>query len=291
MAPKIPQKKFRNARRAYAKDAARDKPLVLIDTTVFGGARNGALLTARKFYAREMGQKAQSVTLDGIESAYFVEGIANNALCVNQKKWLETNVPDKEALRHFAEMLSRIPHASVSAPAGGPTGEALGQLKQLRDDGVITEQDFQAKKQEYLKHVQVWPGEASPEGEPPASEDGHVAADWGSLVWLAGRGIGNAEGLTLGRVIIRTGKANPHHAHRNCEEALYLLRGRLEHVIGDKRLVQEAGETVTIPAGVFHHAVNIGYEDADMIVAYDAGERDFVKPSDVDPAPPPGRHE
>ncbi|KPK80537.1 MAG: hypothetical protein AMJ81_11905 [Phycisphaerae bacterium SM23_33] len=101
--------------------------------------------------------------------------------------------------------------------------------------------------------------------------------DWGSLEWLASRQIGNAENLTLGRVVIKPGKANPHHGHRNCQELLYLLRGRLEHTIGDRTVVQAAGETVAIPAGVFHHALNIGEEDADMIVAYDAGERDFVR--------------
>jgi quercetin dioxygenase-like cupin family protein len=117
--------------------------------------------------------------------------------------------------------------------------------------------------------------------ESPKPERRRIAADWGSLEWLASRQIGNAENLTLGRVVIKPGKANPHHGHRNCEEALYLLRGRLEHVIGETHLVQEAGETVTIPAGVFHHAVNLGHEDADMIVAYDAGDRDFVKESDA----------
>lgn len=103
-----------------------------------------------------------------------------------------------------------------------------------------------------------------------------IEAEWGSLTWLANQQIGNTDGLTLGRVVIERGKSNPRHAHLRCEEALYLLRGRLEHSLGDRKVVLEAGDTLTIPAGVFHNAVNIGEEDADMIVAYSAGTRDFV---------------
>jgi quercetin dioxygenase-like cupin family protein len=100
--------------------------------------------------------------------------------------------------------------------------------------------------------------------------------DWGTLNWLAGAAIGNAEGLTLGRVVIRKGHRNPGHAHFNCEEALYLMKGRLEHDAGGEKVIMEAGDTIVIPAGVFHYAVSIGDQDADMIVAYSSGERDFV---------------
>ena len=99
---------------------------------------------------------------------------------------------------------------------------------------------------------------------------------WGSLRWLAGKEIGNAEGLTVGRVIIKAGHCNPRHAHNNCEEVLYLLAGRLEHSIGDETVTLEAGESITLPAGVFHDARSIGGADADMLVVYNAGRRDFT---------------
>ncbi|HOE65982.1 MAG TPA: cupin domain-containing protein [Candidatus Hydrogenedentes bacterium] len=98
---------------------------------------------------------------------------------------------------------------------------------------------------------------------------------WGSLEWLASKQIGNAKGLTLGRVIIKPGQCNPRHRHNACEEILYLLAGTLEHSVGEKTIVLRAGDTLTAPAGVFHNAVNIGDVDADMIVAYDSGARDF----------------
>ena len=76
---------------------------------------------------------------------------------------------------------------------------------------------------------------------------------WGSLNWLASAQIGNAEGVTVGRVIIRTGQSNPQHSHTTCEEVLYLLRGRLRHTMGDESAILEAGDTLTVAAGVAHN--------------------------------------
>jgi quercetin dioxygenase-like cupin family protein len=98
---------------------------------------------------------------------------------------------------------------------------------------------------------------------------------WGSLTWLASGPLLGCGGLTLGRVIIKTGQSNPRHRHNRGEEVLYLMAGRLRHSVGDQSVVIEAGDTLHIPAGVFHHAENIGEVDADMIVAYATAERDF----------------
>ncbi len=100
--------------------------------------------------------------------------------------------------------------------------------------------------------------------------------DWGSLTWLAGASVSKDDPLTLGRVVIRRGCSNPRHAHSNCREALYLLAGRLRHTVGDESVILEPGDTLIVPPGVFHNAESIGEEDADMIVAYDSGQRDFI---------------
>ncbi len=107
------------------------------------------------------------------------------------------------------------------------------------------------------------------------ADSARIEESWGSLCWLAGRRVGNAQGLTLGRVVIKAGMSNPPHRHPNCEEALYLLRGRLRHFVGAEEVVLEAGDTLVVGAGMSHHAVNVGDEDADMIVAYSEGERGF----------------
>lgn len=110
-----------------------------------------------------------------------------------------------------------------------------------------------------------------------AEAAGHrIDEAWGSLTWLASQPIGNARGLTLGRVVIRRGMSNPRHRHPNCEEVLYLLRGRLEHTVGEHTVVLEAGDTLVLDAGVPHNATSVGEEDADMIVAYSSGVRQFL---------------
>ncbi len=109
------------------------------------------------------------------------------------------------------------------------------------------------------------------------AEASAVHEEWGSLAWKASANIGNAEGLTLGRVLIRRGHKNPRHTHNTTEEVLYLMRGRLRHTLGGEEYVLEAGDTLRIPPGVYHDAENIGEEDADMVVVYASGHRDFQR--------------
>lgn len=107
------------------------------------------------------------------------------------------------------------------------------------------------------------------------STAGAKTEPWGRLCWLASEALGNAQNLTLGRVIIKKGESNPRHAHPACEEILYVLRGQLEHTVGDECYSMQAGDTITIPPGVLHNAVSVGTVDADMIVVYSSGARDF----------------
>jgi type 1 glutamine amidotransferase len=113
------------------------------------------------------------------------------------------------------------------------------------------------------------------------SEQQDIHEDWGHLTWLAGTKYGNADGLVLGRVTIKAGKSNPRHRHPKCEEVLYMLKGRITHSLGNKTFTLSAGDTITIPAGVFHDAQCISKEDADMIVVYSEGIRLFELESDV----------
>ena len=101
-----------------------------------------------------------------------------------------------------------------------------------------------------------------------------VDEPWGSLTWLANSELGGAR-LTLGRVVIKQGESNPRHSHANCQEVLYLLCGRLEHQVGEQWVTLNAGDTLVVEAGVAHCARSVGEQDAEMIVAYDSGRREF----------------
>jgi len=111
-------------------------------------------------------------------------------------------------------------------------------------------------------------------------EQQDIHEDWGHLTWLAGTKYGNADGLVLGRVTLKAGMSNPRHRHPKCEEVLYMLKGKIVHSLGNESYTLSAGDTITIPAGVFHGAKCISNENADMIVAYSEGVRRFEPESD-----------
>ena len=102
-----------------------------------------------------------------------------------------------------------------------------------------------------------------------------VDQEWGSLTWFASKELTQSDDITVGRVVIKKGKSNPKHIHGNCSEVIHLEKGRLKHFVGKEFVSMESGDTLVIPAGVDHYALNIGDEDAVMIVAYPAGERHF----------------
>ena len=96
---------------------------------------------------------------------------------------------------------------------------------------------------------------------------------WGRIEWLASQGLGNSETLTVGRVTIRAGHKNGVHRHPNCDEVLHLVRGRLDHAVEDRHYPMEAGDTISIPTGAWHHAQALGPEDAVMVVCYSSADR------------------
>lgn len=108
-----------------------------------------------------------------------------------------------------------------------------------------------------------------------AAERAAVEHDWGVESWLAGADVGNCDALTLGRMTVSPGRADLPHAHADAVEVLYLLSGTVAQIVGEETLMMEAGDTVVIPAGISHMTHNHGDEDADIIVAYPAGTREF----------------
>jgi len=102
-----------------------------------------------------------------------------------------------------------------------------------------------------------------------------VNQEWGSLTWFASKELTKSDDITMGRVVIKKGKSNPRHIHGNCSEVIHLQRGRLKHFVGNEFVLMESGDTLMVPTGLDHYALNIGDEDAVMIVAYPAGQRHF----------------
>ena len=111
--------------------------------------------------------------------------------------------------------------------------------------------------------------------KPTKPTDGEILDfDWGRIVWLVSRSLGNSTTLTFGRVTIKAGLANPRHRHPNCDEILHLVAGRLEHTLGDETFTMEPGDSISIPTGIMHNARSVGDEDAEMIIAFSSADRE-----------------
>ncbi len=99
---------------------------------------------------------------------------------------------------------------------------------------------------------------------------------WGRIVWLADRDLtGDSCGLTFGIVTIAAGERNVEHLHPNCDELVYVERGRIEHSLDDRRFALGPGDMLHVPRNRPHGARNIGDAEARLIVVYDTARREI----------------
>ena len=101
-----------------------------------------------------------------------------------------------------------------------------------------------------------------------------IEQPWGTLRWLVSRKLGNSATMTFGRATIPAGIENPRHRHPNCDEILHVLSGRIEHSLGEERFTMEPGDTISIPAGVWHNAHALGDEDAVTVICFSSADRE-----------------
>ncbi|MCY3684441.1 MAG: cupin domain-containing protein [Gemmatimonadetes bacterium] len=99
---------------------------------------------------------------------------------------------------------------------------------------------------------------------------------WGTLNWLMGQAIDPDAKQTFGMAVIQPGQQNPPHYHPNCEEILYVVSGTCEHTYGDDCYQLKPGDSIRVPAGVIHHAINNGDEPLRAIISFSSGDRQTV---------------
>ncbi|GAA3152275.1 quercetin dioxygenase-like cupin family protein [Kribbella aluminosa] len=102
---------------------------------------------------------------------------------------------------------------------------------------------------------------------------------WGRLEWSVSAHLGNSETMTIGTCFINRGSQNGRHFHPNCDEVLRVVRGRIIQSLDGTELEMNAGDVVSIPSGVVHHARNIGAEQAELAITFSSAYRETV---DVD---------
>lgn len=89
--------------------------------------------------------------------------------------------------------------------------------------------------------------------------------DWGNLTRLSGPKKTNAKDLVVIEVNIAPGQGHDFHKHPKQEEVIYVVKGKIEQWVGQKKKTLRAGESAFIPADMVHASFNIGKKDARLI--------------------------
>ena len=111
----------------------------------------------------------------------------------------------------------------------------------------------------------------------PFALAGKADFPWGGLHWYAGQPLGNSEELTVGRCRLKPGESNPRHYHPNCSEILVVMQGVIRHTGPDGGEIEmREGDTVTIPANIWHCARNVGGTDALLFIAFSSADRQTI---------------
>lgn len=58
------------------------------------------------------------------------------------------------------------------------------------------------------------------------------------------------------------------HAHADCDQAMYIISGRMSALVGEEKAELEAGCLVSIPAGAYHEISNPGPERLKFLLIY-----------------------
>ena len=85
-----------------------------------------------------------------------------------------------------------------------------------------------------------------------------------------------SESLKIGVVTVSPNSRIPRHIHTNTEEAMVILEGKLDVVLGRQRATVEAGETVLAPAGTTHGFTNPYAEPAKILFIFPTQNADRV---------------
>ena len=77
-----------------------------------------------------------------------------------------------------------------------------------------------------------------------------------------------AESLFVGHLNVGPGKVVTTHIHPDSEEAMIILEGSLEAILGDEVVALSAGDTVLAPAGVKHGFINRSQDSATLLAVF-----------------------
>ena len=93
--------------------------------------------------------------------------------------------------------------------------------------------------------------------------------------------------LRAGELTVAPKTRVPRHTHTNTEEAMVLLEGELQALVGSQRTNIEPGDVVLAPAGTVHGFINLSDAPARLLYVFPIHEPDRVWTTPPN-APPSG---
>ncbi len=132
--PNIPAKKLNNALASYAPQVKADEVLLLLDDTMFGGSREGLLISERGVAAKELGQPIRQITWDKVTQI----GVAKKAkLVINGEVFFKACIIEHLSLLTLVARLKK---------ALGLIDEAPVQRKAMTSGSLRTSQNQPTSK-------------------------------------------------------------------------------------------------------------------------------------------------
>lgn len=106
-APSIPAKKLANALKSMAPGVREDEVILLIDSTVFGSASDGMLLTREALHVKNIAESARRAPIAAIKSVSIRAGgmLTTANLMLNGTPFFDFGGIDKDSMKNLAEML------------------------------------------------------------------------------------------------------------------------------------------------------------------------------------------
>jgi len=100
-----------------------------------------------------------------------------------------------------------------------------------------------------------------------------VPKPWGREVWFA------EENEYAGKILeINKGVRTSLHYHKKKKETMYILEGRIEMTLSDRKIIMEGGDTITLEPGDVHRMVAL--EDTKILEASTPELEDVVRIED-----------
>ena len=101
---------------------------------------------------------------------------------------------------------------------------------------------------------------------------------WGAMVWLADASSDPELTTSTARMTVHAGQTSPAHSHSNCTEVISVLAGAVVVVIdGTRNGPLSEHQSVRVPPGTVHFMINERDIEAELVVTYSSGERDYIR--------------